>query len=68
MKTIGDARAHYRFVGEGIERCVADGEDLFPRFEGLKGTDPFRDLRGQTPLETPLVVSGCSPRARRYNA
>ena len=34
MKTIEDARNHCRFVGEGIEQCVADGEDLFARFEG----------------------------------
>ena len=25
---------HCRFVGEGIEKSVADGEDLFARFEG----------------------------------
>ena len=34
MKTIEDARNHCRFVGEGIEKAVADGEDLFARFEG----------------------------------
>ena len=35
MKTIEDARNHCRFVGEGIEKDVADGEDLFARFEGF---------------------------------
>ena len=34
MKTIYDARNHCRFVGEGIEKSVADGEDLLARFEG----------------------------------
>lgn len=33
MKTIDAARSHYRFVGEGIKRCVADDEDLFMRVE-----------------------------------
>ena len=36
MKTIEDARNHCRFVGEGIEKAVADGEDLFARFEGTQ--------------------------------
>lgn len=35
MKTLEDARNHCRFVGEGIEKDVADGEDLFARFEGV---------------------------------
>ena len=34
MKTIENARNHCRFVGEGIEKSVADGEDLLARFEG----------------------------------
>ena len=34
MKTIEEARNHCRYVGEGIEKAVADGEDLFARFEG----------------------------------
>ncbi len=34
MKTIYDARNHCRFLGEGIEKSVADGEDLFAWFEG----------------------------------
>jgi len=34
MKTIEDARNHCRYVGEEIEKAVADGEDLFARFEG----------------------------------
>lgn len=35
MKTIEDARNHCRYVGEEIEKAVADGEDLFARFEGF---------------------------------
>ncbi len=34
MKTLEEVKAHCRFVGEGIEKGVADGEDLFARFEG----------------------------------
>ena len=34
MKTIEDARNHCRFVGEGIEKDVAEGGDLGARFEG----------------------------------
>ena len=34
MKTIEDGRSHCRYVGEGIEKAVEDGEDLFARFEG----------------------------------
>ena len=34
MKTLEEVKAHCRFVGEGIEKSVADGEDLFARFEG----------------------------------
>ena len=36
MKTIEDARNHCRHVGEGIEKDVADGEDLFARFVGTQ--------------------------------
>ena len=34
MQTIDEAREHCRFVGKGIEKMVADGEDLRARFEG----------------------------------
>lgn len=34
MKTLEEVKAHCRFVGEGIEKSVADGADLFARFEG----------------------------------
>ena len=34
MQTIGEAREHCRFVGKGIEKMVADGEDLTAKFEG----------------------------------
>ncbi len=34
MRTLEEVKAHCRFVGEGIEQLVADGEDLFARFEG----------------------------------
>ena len=34
MKTLEEVKAHCRFVGEGIEKSVADGEDLLARFEG----------------------------------
>lgn len=34
MKTIEEAIAHCRFVGEGIERDVAEDKDLGERFEG----------------------------------
>ena len=36
MKTIEDVRNHCRFVGEGIEQCVAERENLFARFEGTQ--------------------------------
>lgn len=29
-------KVHCRFVGEGIEKAVAEGEDLFARFEVFK--------------------------------
>ena len=34
MQTIDEVREHCRFVGKGIEKMVADGEDLRARFEG----------------------------------
>ncbi len=34
MNTIEEVREHCRFVGEGIERDVAEGKDLCERFEG----------------------------------
>ena len=34
MQTIDEAKAHCRFVGKGIEKMVADGEDLNAKFEG----------------------------------
>lgn len=34
MQTIDEAREHCRFVGKGIEKMVADGEDLNAKFEG----------------------------------
>lgn len=34
MKAIEEAKAHCRFVGEGIERDVVEGKDLGERFEG----------------------------------
>ena len=34
MQTIDEAKSHCRFVGKGIEKMVADGEDLRARFEG----------------------------------
>ena len=36
MRTIDEVKAHCRFVGEGIEKMVADGEDLGARFEGTQ--------------------------------
>ena len=36
MQTIDEAREHCRFVGKGIEKMVADGEDLGTRFEGTQ--------------------------------
>ena len=36
MQTIDEAKAHCRFVGKGIEKMVADGEDLRERFEGTQ--------------------------------
>ena len=35
MNTIEDVKNHCRFVGEGVEKAVADGEDLFARFAGI---------------------------------
>ena len=32
MKTIEDARNHCRFVGEGIERDIAEGKDILDIF------------------------------------
>ena len=34
MQTIDEAKEHCRFVGKGIEKMVADGEDLTAKFEG----------------------------------
>ena len=36
MQTIDEAKEHYRFVGKGIEKAVADGEDLNAKFEGTQ--------------------------------
>ena len=36
MQTIDEAREHCRFVGKGIEKMVADGEDLTAKFEGTQ--------------------------------
>ncbi len=36
MSNIEEAKAHCRFVGEGIERDVAEGRDLGERFEGTQ--------------------------------
>ena len=36
MQTIDEVREHCRFVGKGIEKMVADGEDLRARFEGTQ--------------------------------
>ena len=34
MQTIDEVREDCRFVGKGIEKMVADGEDLNAKFEG----------------------------------
>ena len=36
MQTIDEVREHCRFVGKGIEKIVADGEDLAAKFEGTQ--------------------------------
>lgn len=36
MQTTDDAREHCRFVGNGIEKMDAVGENLRERFEGIK--------------------------------
>ena len=36
MQTVDEAREHCRYVGKGIEKMVADGEDLRARFEGTQ--------------------------------
>ena len=36
MQTIDEAKERCRYVGEGIEKMVADGEDLGARFEGTQ--------------------------------
>jgi hypothetical protein len=36
MQTKEQAMAHCREVGERIERCVAEGGDLFAQFEGVQ--------------------------------
>ena len=36
MQTIDEVREHCRDVGKGIEKMVADGEDLRARFEGTQ--------------------------------
>ena len=36
MQTIDEVKAHCRFVGERIEKAVADGEDLTEKFEGTQ--------------------------------
>lgn len=36
MQTLEEARKHCRFVGEGIEKAVTDGEDLLEKFEGTQ--------------------------------
>ena len=34
MQTINESRERCRFVGEGIEKMVAEGEDLTAKFDG----------------------------------
>ena len=36
MQALEEAQAHCRFIGEGIEKAVSDGEDLLERFEGTQ--------------------------------
>ena len=36
MQTIDEVRELCRFVGKGIEKIVADGEDLAAKFEGTQ--------------------------------
>ena len=36
MQTIDEVREHCRFVGEGIEKMVVDGDDLSTRFDGAQ--------------------------------
>lgn len=36
MQTMNEIREHCRYVGKGIEKMVADGEDLRARFEGTQ--------------------------------
>ncbi len=42
MSNIEEAKAHCRFVGEGIDRDVAEGRDLGERFEGGTLTDRLK--------------------------
>lgn len=36
MQTISEVKEHCRLVGEGIEKAIADGEDLAAKFEGTQ--------------------------------
>ena len=36
MQTIDEVKEHCRFVGEGIEKMVADDEDINAQFEGTQ--------------------------------
>ena len=36
MQTIAEVREHCRFVGKGIEKAVAEGEDITAKFEGTQ--------------------------------
>ena len=36
MQTIEKSRTHCRFVGKGIEKAVAEGEDITAKFEGTQ--------------------------------
>ena len=66
MQTIDEEREHCRFVGKGIEKMVADGEDLNAKFEGAswaannvcRWTNEF--LKGiATMKKTVMMVATC---------
>ena len=54
MNTLEEVKEHCRFVGEGIEQLVADGEDLFARFEGT----PVLRFKIEKDGNTETVVGG----------
>ena len=54
MKTLEDIKVHCRFVGEGVEKCIAEGGDLL----GYFGDVPMLRFKVEKDGKAETVVGG----------